>query len=564
VPLVSVGDGSVAEGPSGTSTVTVTVSLSYASTVPVTVNWSLVDGSAIAGSDYTTGSGTVTFAPGETTKTISITVIGDFAQEADETFTVVLTSPSAALLGDASGAVTIRNDDVPAVLTVATTDSSAAEGSSTDTATFVVTRNGDLSQSLTVQLQWSGIAGFGIDYTVTAVGGTLDPTGATLTLAAGVASATLTVRALTDAVAEPAESLWLTVVANPAYGVGSPSSGSAVLQDSGALPTLSIADVSVIEGTKDGWVTITITLSQPSSSSVTVQVRTYDGTAKTGLDYKAVVTTVTFAPGQTSVTLQVRVLGDKLREGNETLTVQLSSPTGAVLARPVATVTILDDDGGTLLVSLSPPAGHDPGAPLSETDLARLAAAAIARWSAAGVPSERLAHVRFVIVDLPGQELARAEGETVFVDVDAAGWGWSLYPSAPEAGRVDLLTVLLHELGHVVGLEHVDHGLMASGLAPGTIEHEVEWLMSGHVASVDRGGVVAREQGRGLQVSAVADDGADHPVVRAATDALRSDRAAAAIQRATSTDAGPTPIAAPAIVAVAVTLLRRRQRGVLG
>ncbi|HEX7167002.1 MAG TPA: Calx-beta domain-containing protein [Acidimicrobiales bacterium] len=497
LPFVSVGDATVVEGPAGTRTVTVTITLSRASDQPVTVVWSTVDGAAVAGADYQSAGGSVTFAPGETSKTITLVVVGDATQEADETFTVVLTGPTGALLGDASGIVSILNDDVPAVVTVVATDNSASE--SGDVATFVVTRNGDISQSLAVALAWSGVAGYGVDYTISVTGGTLSSTGTVLTLAPGVASATITVTAKADTLAEAAESLALTIQPNAAYGVGSPSSATAVVQDAGGLPTLSVLDASVVEGDRGTWVTITVELSAPSSVPVTVELRTYDGTARAASDYKAFVTTVTFAPGQTTMTVQLRILGDRSREGNEVFTVQLSNPTGAVLARSVGTVTIIDDDGGMLLAGLAAPAGHDAGAPLTQADLDAVVAVAVDRWIAAGVPASVLRSVRFVIADLGERVLARVEGNVVYVDADAAGWGWFTVTAdgtVVPTGRMDLLTTLLHELGHVLGLDHAGHGLMASALLPGTRDLALPspsriWARSGpHEAEIAPNSVV--------------------------------------------------------------------------
>jgi hypothetical protein len=111
------------------------------------------------------------------------------------------------------------------------------------------------------------------------------------------------------------------------------------------LPSLSIDDVSQAEG--NGGATnlaFNVTLSAPSTSPITVNYSTADGTASAGSDYSAVSGTITFAPGQTSRQIVVPVLGDATQEANETFVVKLAGASGATLARPQATGTIVNDD----------------------------------------------------------------------------------------------------------------------------------------------------------------------------------------------------------------------------
>ena len=89
-PSVSVGDASVTEGNAGTTSLSFPVTLSAASTQPVSVTFATADGTATAPSDYATASGTVTFGPGETSKTISVGVVSDLAIEQDESLTVTI------------------------------------------------------------------------------------------------------------------------------------------------------------------------------------------------------------------------------------------------------------------------------------------------------------------------------------------------------------------------------------------------------------------------------------------------------------------------------------------
>ncbi len=91
-------------------TIFVPVRLSSRSAVPVTVTWRTNDGTALAGSDYVSASGTITFAPGRRTKLIEVTVIGDRVRESTEQFTIEIVSADAATPGR-NGTVTIIDDD---------------------------------------------------------------------------------------------------------------------------------------------------------------------------------------------------------------------------------------------------------------------------------------------------------------------------------------------------------------------------------------------------------------------------------------------------------------------
>jgi len=111
-PAASIADVAIVEGDSGTAQLTFTVTLSFAPTSEVTINYATSDGSAGA-ADYTATSGTLTFAVGETTKTISVPVIGDTVAELRETLTVTLSSPTGATLSDATAIGTITDNDGP-------------------------------------------------------------------------------------------------------------------------------------------------------------------------------------------------------------------------------------------------------------------------------------------------------------------------------------------------------------------------------------------------------------------------------------------------------------------
>ncbi|MES2706940.1 MAG: Calx-beta domain-containing protein [Verrucomicrobiota bacterium] len=110
-PVISLSPVRVVEGHSGISTVQIPVYLSAAADGPVTVQWATADGTATAGSDYTAATGTLTFAPGETFKTVAVDVSGDTIAENDEHLTLRLSNPSGGTLGDSRTGVLIRDDE---------------------------------------------------------------------------------------------------------------------------------------------------------------------------------------------------------------------------------------------------------------------------------------------------------------------------------------------------------------------------------------------------------------------------------------------------------------------
>jgi Calx-beta domain/FG-GAP-like repeat len=115
-PRISVSSASILEGNSGTRPMTFTVTLSVPYDQPVSVNYTTMDGSATAGEDYVITSGMLTFAPGETTKTITVVIKGDKTKEQDEVFNVYLSGASSNAVFPAWGyfaAGTILNDDGP-------------------------------------------------------------------------------------------------------------------------------------------------------------------------------------------------------------------------------------------------------------------------------------------------------------------------------------------------------------------------------------------------------------------------------------------------------------------
>ncbi|MET0555766.1 MAG: Calx-beta domain-containing protein [Vicinamibacteria bacterium] len=200
-PDASVGDASVAEGNAGTTPVGVPVSLSAASASAVTVNFTTAPGTATAPSDYAIATGTLTFAPGETTRTVTLSVVGDTTVEPHESFFLNISNLSGGgTITDATGEVTILNDDGAATLSIA--DDSTVEGNSGPTdAHHAVTLSAVSASAVTVDFATAdGTATAGTDYTATS---------GTLTFAPGTAVRNVTVSITGETVVEPDETYFV-------------------------------------------------------------------------------------------------------------------------------------------------------------------------------------------------------------------------------------------------------------------------------------------------------------------------------------------------------------------
>jgi chitinase len=203
-PSLAVNDVSLAEGTGGTASAAFTVSLSAASAQTVTVAYATANGTATAPADFTAVAGTLTFAPGVTSQTVSVPLVTDSTVEANETFSLVLSSPANATIADAAGVATIVNDDAPAQPSLAVSDVSVTEGTGGSTAAvFTVTLSAGSAQSVTVAYATvNGTATAPADFTAAA---------GSVTFAPGTTSQTVSVAIVSDGVVEPNETFSLTL-----------------------------------------------------------------------------------------------------------------------------------------------------------------------------------------------------------------------------------------------------------------------------------------------------------------------------------------------------------------
>src|SRR5205807_5279712 len=148
-PALSIHDASTTEGNSGTKTLTFTVTLSSASNLTVSVNFATANGTATAPTDYLATSGTLTFNPGDLTKTINVTINGDQTFEPDETFTVNLSNPVNTTISKSVGIGTILNDDAQGGI-ISFSQGNYSVNESGGSITITVNRTGDTTGPATV------------------------------------------------------------------------------------------------------------------------------------------------------------------------------------------------------------------------------------------------------------------------------------------------------------------------------------------------------------------------------------------------------------------------------
>ena len=333
MPTLSIDSPSVAEGDSGSTSLTFTVSLSPASDLEVTVAYATADGTASAGTDYRAASGELRFAPGETELTISVPVLGDTRPEADETFTVTLSGPVNAELDRATAEGTILNDDGTQA---SIADARAEEGDSgLAEIDFKVALSTASDLEVTVAYATAdGTASAGADYRATS---------GELRFAPGETELTISVPVLGDTRPEADETFTVTLSGPVNAELDRATAEGTIVNDD--RTQASIADARAEEGDSGlAEIDFRVALSTASDLEVTVAYATADGTASAGADYRAASGELRFAPGETELTISVPVLGDTRPEADETFTVTLSGPVNAELDRATAEGTIVNDD----------------------------------------------------------------------------------------------------------------------------------------------------------------------------------------------------------------------------
>ncbi|NEP78268.1 MAG: hypothetical protein F6K39_08775 [Okeania sp. SIO3B3] len=336
LPKISVGNTKITEG-NKNKTAKFQVTLDNPSDEIVKVNYTTANQTAKVNQDYRRKKGTLTFQPGETTKTIDVTILGDTKTEPNEKFKLQLSQPQNAELDDKVGIATIINDDKRQP-NISVSDAKIVEGNGgRKNLKFQVTL--DTKPEETVRVNYATgnqTAKANQDYKTTK---------GTLTFKPGQTRKTITIPVLGDGKIEGDETFQLNL-SKPRNAKIKDRRGIGTIRDND-FPTVSIKDAEITEG-DDGekQLKFDVTLNTKVNKRVEVSYATADGTAKKGSDYEQTQGKLVFRPNQKKKTVTVPILGDFSQEDNENFIVNLRKPKNAKLGDKRAIGKIKDNDDG--------------------------------------------------------------------------------------------------------------------------------------------------------------------------------------------------------------------------
>ena len=320
-------------------TATLTVTLSHAASIPVSVDFATADQSATSFDDYQATSDTLTFNPGDLTKTIIITLIDSVTSETDETFLVNLSNIQAGnaniTFSDDQAEVTIRDDQTTISINDVTVDEDAG------TAVLTVSLNHTITENLSVEFTTANqTAKQPDDY---------QSTTGTLNFNAGDLTKMITIPLVYADSVEKTETFLVNLSNIQVNGINvtfADAQGKVTIHDQDQA-SLTISDTSVNESA--GTVTVTATLDHPVETYLNLNYTTTAGPYATSPDYyEADSGILIFAPGQTTATIEINLVDNSYTEPEVYFYVDLSNlnsnGTAVTLTDDRAKVTIEDND----------------------------------------------------------------------------------------------------------------------------------------------------------------------------------------------------------------------------
>jgi len=331
----------------GDAHATFVVQLDAPSLGTVTVSYQLLNGTAIANNaaDFQAQSGTLVFAPGETSKALTVLISDNTVAEGTEAFWLDLFSPINGVVPQRyTLAHIVDNDGTTGTPGVSVGDAVVDE--TAGLARFFVTLDRPSASPVSVAYATA-------DDTATA-GADFRAGSGVLYFAPGEMAKTVQVDIYDDVLTENAESFDL-VLGSPVGASIVDGNGAAMIgasdQPSVGQPQVSARPIVLAEG--DAMTGFVLQLSAPSRSSVTVNYQLVNGTAiaNNAADFHAKSETLVFAPGETVKAIAVLLTDNTAAEGDEVFSLDLFSATNATIAQRLVAATVIDDDGSARVYS---------------------------------------------------------------------------------------------------------------------------------------------------------------------------------------------------------------------
>ncbi len=339
-PRISIGDTVAFEG----DVARLPVTLDRPATSPLTVSYATFDASAVGGADYLPASGTLVFLPGETARTVLVTVLDNAAAESNEVFDVRLAAPSQGLLADAGGTVLIPRNDMAAVNVPSASVQPVTAGENEPYADFIVQLDRPGTQRASVNFTVSGVTAGGAD--VVAQSGTL-------VFDAGQTAAVARVPIISDALAEPAETFRLSLSGPVNLVIASDSTsvlGTIVDDDSGPSGSqlrFGVPEADHAEGTGTGNAfTFEVERVGDTSQGAFVNWAVTSASADPA-DFGATAFAsgqLQFASGEASKLIVLQAAGDAALERHEDFALTLSGAFGTTLDSATQAGRLRNDD----------------------------------------------------------------------------------------------------------------------------------------------------------------------------------------------------------------------------
>jgi hypothetical protein len=329
----------------------ISVSLSQTSSLPITVNYRVIGGTA-ATNDYALSPGPMTFNPGEWAKSLPLAIHDNSIAQPNRTIRLALYDPIGATLdGIKIHTYTILDDDTNAVSITATT--AAASETGPTAGSFRISRTGSTAAPLLVNFQVTGTASAPTDYA---------PLGTSVIVPTGAAFVDLPVVPVDDWTVELPETVVITLISAPGSRIVSPNVATVTISDNDTnlLPVVSISSTNhpnAVEGGNNGefvfWRTVT-------NGPLTVYF-SLGGTARDGVDYLSLPNSLIIPDGQASVSLPVQAIDDTLVEGERTLVADLTVLGTYRVSYPASAIVTIQDNDQRVRLDASDFTAAEPG-----------------------------------------------------------------------------------------------------------------------------------------------------------------------------------------------------------